>query len=58
MAASESLKLAIRKYEIVNTRKVLLNLNRKTDADVIAKLESVPSMQGYIKELIRKDLGV
>lgn len=31
-------------------------LNRELDADVIAKLESVDSMQGYIKELIRKDL--
>jgi hypothetical protein len=32
-------------------------LNNKTDADIIEKLESVPSRLGYIKELIRKDIA-
>ena len=34
-----------------------MKLNIKTDADVIAKLESVPSKQDYIRQLIRKDLA-
>jgi succinate dehydrogenase flavin-adding protein (antitoxin of CptAB toxin-antitoxin module) len=34
-------------------RKVILNLMRSTDADIIAWLESRPSMQGAVKEAIR-----
>jgi hypothetical protein len=34
-----------------------LKLNLKTDADILEKLESVGNRQGYIKELIRKDLA-
>lgn len=35
---------------------VYLKLNKGTDADLIEKLESVPNRQGYIKNLIRKDM--
>ena len=45
------------KYQKENTVQYCLKLNVKTDADIIAKLAKVPSKQGYIKELIRKDLG-
>ena len=31
-------------------------LNRVDDADVIAKLDEVENRQGYIKELIRRDM--
>lgn len=44
------------KYDAVNTRVVKLKLNRNTDKDILEKLESTGNMQGYIKELIRKDL--
>lgn len=44
------------RYDASHTKKVVLKLNLKTDADVLEKLEQVPSKQGYIKELIRKDL--
>lgn len=37
-------------------KKLSFKLNRETDADVLDKLASVDSMQGYIKELIRKDI--
>lgn len=37
-------------------KKLSFKLNRETDADVLEKLASVESMQGYIKELIRKDI--
>lgn len=45
-------------YDKSNTRYVGLKLNRKTDAEIIKKLESADSMQGYIRELIRKDLSL
>lgn len=34
-----------------------MGLNRKTDADILQKLSEVESKQGYIKELIRKDIA-
>ena len=43
-------------YDRKNTRRIDLKLNRKTDADVIEKLEDQPSMQAYIKHLIREDI--
>ena len=36
---------------------VKLALNNTSDHDIIEKLFSVPNKQGYIKELIRKDIG-
>lgn len=43
------------KYDKANVKQVKLSLNKKTDADVIAVLESKDNVQGYIKELIRRD---
>ncbi len=37
-------------------RKISLDLNVKTDADIIKKLESVPRKATYIKKLIRDDI--
>lgn len=54
--ATEAQIRANRKYEAENTRQVHLKLNRRTDKDVLEKLDSVPNMQGYIKALIRADL--
>lgn len=54
--ATEAQIRANRKYEAENTRQVHLKLNRRTDKDVLEKLDSVPNKQGYIKELIRADL--
>lgn len=39
-----------------NTRFFGLKLTKSTDLDIINKLESVPSVQGYLKDLIRKDM--
>jgi hypothetical protein len=44
------------KYNAANIKQIKLNLNRKTDADIIARLEGVENRQGYIKELIREDI--
>ena len=45
------------KYDANNTKRISLKLNLKTDADILKKLYDVPNTQGYIKELIRKDLA-
>jgi hypothetical protein len=53
---SDSNLRAIQKFTKEKTVSVNLRLNKKTDADIIAKLESVPSKMGYIKALIRADM--
>lgn len=47
---------AAHKYNQKNTVQVPIRLNKNTDADILAHLESVQSKQGYIKELIRRDM--
>ena len=43
-------------YNKVNTVQVPIRLNKNTDQDILKKLESVESKQGYIKRLIREDM--
>lgn len=54
---SEAQLRANAKYNAANTRGVYLKLNLKTDADVLAKLDAVENVQGYIKALIRADMA-
>lgn len=56
MMTSEAQKRASAKYDATHTKQIIVKLNLRTDKDVINKLEEVPSKQGYIKELIRKDI--
>ena len=44
------------KYDSKNTKQVILKLNKKNDSDILEKLENSENRQGYIKELIRRDL--
>lgn len=44
------------RYDAKATVRIGLKLNRKTDVDIIRKLNDVPNIQGYIKALIRSDL--
>jgi len=44
------------RYDAAHTKRYNLKLNTSTDADIIAKLNNVSSIQGYIKQLIREDL--
>lgn len=44
------------KYNAKNVKQIKLNLNRKTDADIIEYLEKVDNTQGLIKDLIRKNM--
>lgn len=45
------------RYDAENTVQVRLKLNKKTDADILDQLEKVENKQGYIKELIRRDIA-
>lgn len=56
MPETDAQKRAREKYEEANCIQIKLKLNRKTDADILEKLESVPNKQGYIKELIRDNI--
>lgn len=44
------------KWDKANTVQIKMKLNKVNDADILEKLESVGNKQGYIKELIRRDL--
>lgn len=44
-------------WDASNTRSVKMKLNNRTDADIIAHLDSLDNVQGYIKSLIRADIA-
>jgi len=48
---------AKKEWAKANTTRIVMRLNNNTDKDVLTKLENVPSKQGYIKKLIRKDIS-
>ena len=54
---TEAMKKAKAKYDKGNTKQIILNLNLKTDKDILDLLQRVENKQGYIKDLIRKDLA-
>ena len=53
---SNSQTRATAKYDKDHTKAVMLKLNLIHDADILARLESVDSKQGYIKKLVRNDI--
>ena len=55
--SSEAKIRASAKYDKNNTRLIQLKLNKKTDADILDYLDKLDNRQGYIKELIRKDMA-
>ena len=54
--SKESIKTA-NEWRAKNTILINLRLNKDFDADIISKLDSVGNKQGYIKDLIRNDIG-
>ena len=44
------------KYDAEHCIRIGLKLNTTTDAEIIAKLDTVPSKQGYIRQLISDDI--
>lgn len=55
MAKNHSIAQA--KYDSTHCKYYSLKMNLENDADVIARLAEVESMQGYIKQLIRDDIA-
>ena len=55
--STESQIRASVKYNKENTVQISLKLNRSTDAELIDSLNRVKNKQGYIKELIRRDIA-
>lgn len=55
---TEAQKKAVLKYDAANTKQYHLKLNLKEDKEIIAKLDILENKQGYIKALIKADLGV
>lgn len=45
------------RYDRTHTERLQLKFNKGTDADILSKLATVPSKQGYIKQLIRADIS-
>lgn len=44
-------------WRAAHTTRIVMDLNHNTDADILLKLQAVPSRQGYIKALIRADMA-
>ena len=55
--STESQIKASIKYNKENTVQISLKLNRTTDADLIDRMNRIENKQGYIKELIRRDIA-
>lgn len=53
---TDAQKRAAAKYDKSHTKGVYIKLNKTTDADILERLQEVGNVQGYIKELIRKDI--
>lgn len=45
------------KYNAANTKQIIIRLNKRTDADILATLAARENVQGYIKALIRADVS-
>lgn len=59
MTTSEARKRACRNYyhrHKAVSKPIMLRLNKVRDADIIAKLDSVPSKVDYIRRVVRADL--
>ena len=54
---TEAQKRASVKYDKKNTKVINFKFNLKTDADILEKLNQVGNKQGYVKQLIRKDIA-
>ena len=58
--ATEAMRRGIAKYDAANTVQFKMKLNKKTDADILKRLEDMKGAEGgkqrYVKSLIRKDI--
>lgn len=49
-------ELAKERYDRITAYKVGIKLNKRTDSDLIDKIENQENKQGYIKRLILEDI--
>ena len=56
-ASTEAQIRAINKFNKEKTTSYCLRLNKKTDSDIIQKLEEVGNKRAYILKLIRDDIA-
>lgn len=54
---NETIKRATLKYRKEKCRKITLELNKTIDSDLLVWLDSQENKQGYLKQLIRDDMG-
>lgn len=54
---TEAAKAAKSKYDAKTAKHISLKLNKNTDADIIEHLMKLQNVQGYLKDLIRRDIG-
>lgn len=57
MATPEYQKRAKAKYDAKTARQFSIKLNKRTDPELIFRLENVGSVQTYIKKLIAEDIA-
>lgn len=56
MPKTEAQRRSIDKWNATNTTRVVMNVNKNSQSDVLSQLDSVSSKQGYIISLIQNDL--
>lgn len=57
MADLERRETPQERYDRKNRVPFVMRLNKKTDGDILKKLETVPNKTGYVKQLIRADIA-
>lgn len=45
------------RYQAKTRKRLPINLNTKTDQDIITHLEKIDNLNGYVKDLIRADMA-
>lgn len=54
---TEAQRRAVMKYRLANCYELRVEINKKTEADIYEKLQSVENKAGYVKGLIRSDIA-
>ena len=56
MKTTEAQSRATQKYLKANIKRIVVNLNKKTDEDIIRFLDGLENVQGEIKRIIREEM--
>ena len=56
--ASKAQVKASNKYNKANTTSFTFRFNNESDSDIINHLQSLDNKSGYIKKIIRNDIGI